>query len=162
MTDSGEVAGADRGTALPELQPLVDALSGVAARDPDLAVQLTRVFTVVAAEASRGPRFANALTKALREPSVVPVARAGAASKRAGNRRNPGPFDPFAVYSAGQERLLRERLSGLDLEALRDIVAEHGMDTDRLAMKWKDPGRVIERIVERVVDRSAKGSAFRD
>jgi len=47
------------------------------------------------------------------------------------------------------------------LDQLRDIVAEHGMDNDRLAMKWKDSHRVIDRIVERVVDRSEKGSAFR-
>lgn len=36
------------------------------------------------------------------------------------------------------------------------------MDHDRLAMKWKDPTRVIDRIVERVVARAAKGSAFRN
>jgi hypothetical protein len=44
---------------------------------------------------------------------------------------------------------------------LRDIVAEHGMDNDRLAMKWKDSARVIDRIVERVASRLAKGPAFR-
>ena len=49
----------------------------------------------------------------------------------------------------------------LDLEQLRDIVAEHGMDHDRLAMKWKDRQRVITRVVERVAARTAKGSAFR-
>jgi len=35
------------------------------------------------------------------------------------------------------------------------------MDTDRLAMKWRDPSRVVNRIVERVIDRAAKGDAFR-
>ncbi|GAB3269394.1 hypothetical protein GCM10027449_03650 [Sinomonas notoginsengisoli] len=49
----------------------------------------------------------------------------------------------------------------MDLEHLRDIVAEHGMDHDRLAMKWKDPNRVIERIVDKVAARATKGSAFR-
>ncbi|MFG2683889.1 hypothetical protein ACGFYH_34245, partial [Streptomyces sp. NPDC048392] len=49
----------------------------------------------------------------------------------------------------------------LTLEQLRDIIAEHGMDHDRLAMKWKDPQRVIDRIVERVESRTAKGAAFR-
>jgi hypothetical protein len=32
---------------------------------------------------------------------------------------------------------------------------------DRLALKWKDPQRVIDRIVERVESRTAKGAAFR-
>jgi hypothetical protein len=49
----------------------------------------------------------------------------------------------------------------LELEELRDIIAEHGMDADKLAMKWKDASRLVERIVERVGARSEKGSAFR-
>jgi hypothetical protein len=43
------------------------------------------------------------------------------------------------------------------LEQLRDIVAEHGMDNERLAMKWKDPQRVIDRIVDRVASRAVRG-----
>lgn len=35
------------------------------------------------------------------------------------------------------------------------------MDHDRLAMKWKNSDRVIERILEKVQTRSTKGSAFR-
>ena len=162
MTSLSEEGGAEfRADMQPEVQSLSDALVGVAARDPELAVRLSRVFTAVAVEASRGPRFANALSKALREPEAATSTRASASTKRAGNRRNPGPFDPFAVYAEGQEALLRQRLDGVDLEGLRDILAEHGMDNDRLAMKWKDPKRVVDRIVERVADRSAKGSAFR-
>ncbi|MEV6287905.1 hypothetical protein [Kribbella sp. NPDC051770] len=135
------------------------AIAGLRQRDPELAATLTRLFTAVALEASRGPRFANSLSKALRGPASP---SSSARTRRPQNRRNPGPFDPFVSYANGGEIHLRTLLGALDLEALRDIVAEHGMDTDRLAMKWKDPDRVIERIVERVVDRSTKGAAFRD
>lgn len=79
---------------------------------------------------------------------------------RAG-RRNPGPLDPFSVYADGGEAGLRQVLTALNLEQLRDIVAEHGMDHDRLAMKWKAPDRVIKRIIERVEAVSSKGFAFR-
>jgi len=65
------------------------------------------------------------------------------------------------VYEQEGEGELRRRLADLELEQLRDIIAEHGMDNDRLAMKWKDVNRVIDRIVSRVVDRAAKGDAFR-
>lgn len=70
-------------------------------------------------------------------------------------------IDPFAVFGDTGEDGLRTRLGELSLDQLRDIVAEHGMDNDRLAMKWKDSARVIDRIVERVASRFAKGSAFR-
>ena len=41
------------------------------------------------------------------------------------------------------------------------MIAEHGMDTDRLAMKWPDPERVVARIVDRVIERATKGDALR-
>lgn len=162
MNDAAEAPEASHNLSKlgPDIESLIEALAGVSARDPELSVRLVRMFSVIAGEASRGPRFANALTKALRDP-VDLKPRSSASARRPANRRNPGPFDPFAVYAEGKEPMLRERLGQIDLEALRDIVAEHGMDNDRLAMKWKDPARVIDRIVERVVDRSAKGSAFR-
>lgn len=141
------------------IEPLEAALLDLAhSRDDALAARLTRLFTAVAAEASKTPRFANALARALQEktPQIHEAAK-----PRRGSRRNPGPFDPFEVYADSQEAGLRERLSSLDLEQLRDVVAQHGMDNDRLAMKWKDPLRVIDRIVDRVSSRTAKGSAFK-
>jgi hypothetical protein len=132
-----------------------DALLHLARIRPELAIPLVRFTTAVAEEASRSTRFANALRGAIATGGEEPPA-----TKRTG-RRAPGVLDPFAVYSEGGEPELRQQLGALDLEQLRDIVAEHGMDHDRLAMKWKDAGRVIDRIVEKVATRAAKGSAFR-
>lgn len=156
----GPWASEEPGGVTPDLLALSDALGGVRARDEQLAALLTRLFTVVAAEAGRNSRFANALSRAVRVPDLA-ASEERSKVKRPSNRRKPGPFDPFAVYAQDQELGLRRRLEVLSLEELRDIVAEHGMDTDRLAMKWKDTQRVVERIVERVMDRSWKGSAFR-
>lgn len=122
----------------------------------DTAAVLARLVAVVADEAARTPRFARALDAAVAPPAVLQAA----APKRPG-RRQPGTLDPFAVYAEGGEAGLRARLEELGLEQLRDIIAEHAMDQDRLAMKWKMPSRVIDRIVERVASRTAKGSAFR-
>lgn len=161
MTDSKEARlDAPGGPPQADLQALVDAIGVLSTRDSQLAGQLARLFAAIATEAGRGPRLANALTKALREPASV-GRESRPASPRSSNRRNAGPFDPFTVRAEGGEKLLREQLTNLSLDQLRDIVAEHGMDNDRLAMKWKDPQRVIDRIIERVNSRSEKGSAFR-
>lgn len=134
-----------------------DALAELADVCPELAAPLSRLVTAVSKEAMRTKRFSATLMKAIgADQSVV----AAPPSRRTG-RRNAGAIDPFATYEAGGEANLRDRLETLSLEQLRDIVAEQGMDNDRLAMKWKDPQRVIERITERVVTRAAKGSAFR-
>ena len=151
-TANSSAALADAQEAARSLAALADAGHGA------LAKTLGRLLTVVAAEASRSPRFARALGKALSEEPPVPSRTA----PRRSSRRSPGPFDPFAVLAEGGSDILQERLNTLDLEQLRDIVAEHGMDNDRLAMKWKDRERVIRRILERVEGRAAKGSAFRD
>lgn len=80
---------------------------------------------------------------------------------RSGGRRAPGPFNPFDVYAETGRSGLVERLSGCTVEELKDIIAEHGMDRDRLAMKWKTAERLIGRVVETVEARASKGDAFR-
>lgn len=126
-------------------------------RDLSLALSLARTFTVVVDEATRTSRFARALKSA--STPLIPKVSSGTTTKS--RRRSPGSIDPFAVYSERGVDGLQQELEKLDLEELRDIVAEHGMDPDRLAMKWKDQSRVIDRIVTRVAARAAKGSAFR-
>ncbi|WP_444663548.1 hypothetical protein ACT17Q_15450 [Cellulomonas sp. CW35] len=140
-------------------QQLGDAVLALGATRPDLAVGIAALATAVAAEAARTPRFANAIQAAFTQPAE---ASTGQPRARRPARRAPGPIDPFAVYADGGESRLREQLLALELEQLRDIVAQHGMDHDRLAMKWKDSSRVVDRIVEKVTSRVAKGSAFRD
>jgi len=56
---------------------------------------------------------------------------------------------------------LRQRLQGMTLDQLRDIVSEHGMDKSHLVMKWAKSERVIEHIVATASARARKGDAFR-
>jgi hypothetical protein len=133
--------------------------------------------TVIAEEALQNAEFRARLNDVLandvgqpmkvakRKDLVAAAARASEGAAATANpkrrRRAPGPWDPYDVYAEVGEAGLRDRLSQLELEQLRDIVAEHGMNTDGLAMRWKKADRVVGRIVERVVDRAAKGDAFR-
>ncbi|MGW0196918.1 hypothetical protein [Nonomuraea sp. NPDC003201] len=158
---SGEDAAQNRGAGITEESlAAAHALSELAERDPKLAGQLARLVTVIAAEAGRSARISKALRSAM--DLGAGQEQPGAASRvRRPHRRTPGVLDPFAIYADSGEQGLRDELTRLDLEQLRDIIAEHQMDHDRLAMKWKDTGRVIDRIIERVTVRAAKGSAFR-
>jgi hypothetical protein len=80
---------------------------------------------------------------------------------RRGGRRSPGPFNPFDVFGEQGRAALTLRLEHCSVDELKDIIAEHGMDRDRLAMKWKTPQRLIDRVVETVESRATKGDAFR-
>lgn len=76
------------------------------------------------------------------------------------HRRKPGPFDPMAVYRE-QPETLNPRLEGLEIEQLKDIIAEHGMDRAKLAMKWQTKGRLVDLIITTIQSRAQKGDAFR-
>ncbi|MBZ5515173.1 MAG: hypothetical protein LAN62_10120 [Acidobacteriia bacterium] len=82
-----------------------------------------------------------------------------ATARRAG-RRPAGVVDPFTIYTEG-ESALRRKLEELDLDRLKDIIAEHGMDSSKLAMKWKSRERLVQLIVKTVHERAQKGDAFR-
>lgn len=146
----------DRAALGQAIHRLGDSLLMLAQAHPQQAITFARTVAVVAAEAARSPRFARAIVSATQTPS-----RGDSGPERRHGRRAPGPFDPFAFYAETGEAGLRDRLSALPIEQLRDMVAEHRMDQDRLAMKWKDPSRLVERIIERVKARSVKGDVFR-
>jgi hypothetical protein len=100
------------------------------------------------------------LLTAVEEILAGDLAPAEPAKKRAKNRRNAALFDPFLIYQEG-ESVLTGRLGSLNIEELRDIVAEFGMDPAKLALKWKSTERLAEHILTTVKTRMTKGDAFR-
>jgi hypothetical protein len=131
---------------------------------------LTKLFAAIEVEAQENPAFCVRLRRiidsipepgcAARESKIT--TRNGRASPAVRRHRRPaGVIDPMRLMSSEGEPALRQRLAGLDVEELKDIVAEHGMDTTKLAMKWRKPERLVALIVTTVRDRLSKGSAFR-
>lgn len=122
----------------------------------------------VSDEAERNPEFAERLGTILRYQTTNTSLRSASRSRTAvptenskrGNRRAPAILDPVSLAAQGEEAV-RSQLAPLDLEQLRDIVAEYGMDPGKLVMKWKTPERVIDKIVEISLARARKGDAFR-
>jgi hypothetical protein len=117
---------------------------------------LQGVLNVVLAEAKQNPEFAHRLEEAL---GAKQNRREPRGAKRPAHRRASPVLDPIEVSREG-ELTLRSRLRELTVEQLKDIVADHGMDPGKLAMKWKDPDRLIDRIVEYSLARAKKGDVF--
>jgi hypothetical protein len=121
---------------------------------------LTALINAISDEADRNADFRARVENALGLVRASSSAPALGDAKRRGGRRTPAVLDPVALARQGED-LLRTQLVSLDIEKLRDIVAQYGMDLGKLVMKWKDPARVIERIIEVSVTRATKGDAFR-
>ncbi|MBW8282261.1 MAG: hypothetical protein K0M55_01555 [Rhizobium sp.] len=130
---------------------------------------LTALFREVAREAENNPVFRKRLEAIMlpeeksKTKSKPPASENApdARPKRPSNRRTPALLDPVHLAKQG-DGVLRAELSKLDIEQLRDVVAEYGMDTGKTVLKWRDPNRIIDRIAEVAVSRAQKGSAFRE
>lgn len=120
-----------------------------------LGKTLGNLVKAVVEEADRNPDFAKRLKSAL---GTNPDAESSF-DKRGSRRRNPAVLDPVSLVRQGED-VLRKQLDSLSVEELKDIVAQYGMDPGKMAMKWKTPDRLIDRIVEYSVSRSKKGEAF--
>ena len=147
------------GDALARLEQAFLVILEAARNDPDLAERLANALAggvarqKRGASRSRGPKTASV-------PSAEPALRAGQTRPPgpppAPARRAPAVLDPYAIYEVGWEAMLRERLEALDLEQIKDIVAEHTMDPTGQALRWTELERVVELIVQAVIDRSEK------
>ena len=123
--------------------------------------RLDAVLRAITEAARDNPRFLADLERALatpRGPRSAPKLRSPANRPR---RRAPASLDPFDILRGAGRAALRERLSALSLDELRDIVAEYRIEPYTLAMKWKTPSRVVDLIAEAIEQRSRKGDAFR-
>ena len=76
------------------------------------------------------------------------------------HRRAPAVLDPVQLAEVGRDHL-RHALAPIDIERLKDIVAQFAMDPSKLVMKWKDRDRIAEHIIETSITRATKGNAFR-
>jgi len=125
--------------------------------------RLIEIARLIADQAEQDEEFAQRLSDVLglQESAVgKKPAEKKPETKRPRNRRPAALIDPVAIIANGEPEL-RAQLSKLSLDQLRDIVADYGMDTSKLVMKWKDCQRVIDRIVEISAARAEKGNAFR-
>jgi len=116
---------------------------------------LNDLVRAIIEEAEHNPEFASRVEEALglKERSLSSDVVRGA------HRRAPAVLDPVQLARQG-EPALRARLAELNLEQLKDIVADYGMDPGRLALRWKTPERIIDRIVEISLGRARKGEGF--
>ena len=112
--------------------------------------ELLNLIKTVTKEANQNPEFAKQLKSALNPKRK---------SRRGRHRRTEAILDPITLAQEG-EHVLRSKLEPLTLDQLKDIVAEYGMDPDKLAMKWKTSSRIIDRIVDYSVKRAKKGEVF--
>ncbi|OZC49300.1 hypothetical protein CH289_17340 [Rhodococcus sp. RS1C4] len=142
----------------------------LSAQDEDAAVVVLTLARLAAEEISRNTEFASAAkavshslttTTVPASTTATPQAPVTTPTRRTRSVRTPAVLDPFQVLRADGADGLTTRLGALDLEQLRDIIHQYGMDPDKRAMKWKTISKVRERIVERALSTSSRDNAFR-
>lgn len=119
--------------------------------------KLRTLFNLIIEEAEKNDEFAKSLSTIFEDNGRE--LKVSDAAKRGANRRDKAVLDPIKL--AEENQLTKEALDVLTEKELKDIIAEHGMDSAKLAMKWKDKERLIQLILETSIRRASKGDAFR-
>jgi hypothetical protein len=116
---------------------------------------LNDLVRAIVEETEKNSEFSKRIEEALglQEKAPKPV------GSRATHRRAPAVLDPVELARRG-EPTLRANLAQLNLEQLKDIVADYGMDPGKLVLKWKTTDRIINRIIEVAIGRAKKGEGF--
>lgn len=113
---------------------------------------LKELLKVVLQEAETNPLFREKL-ESLFEPD--PRIKLGKT-----NRRMSAVFDPLKQYE-DDKTALASKLNELNIDQLKDIVSEFGMDPNKLVLKWKDPSKIIDHIIKTTESRVKRGDSFR-
>lgn len=151
-----------------EYSAIGGALAQLDSKNPQAAQLIAGLTRVIIDEAEKSTRFAAALVGvvgSLRDDGAPAPVAVSAPRKRAPAKkkvaRQPGAFDPFVVYRESGAVGLGERLASLDLEQLRDIIAEQELDTRKETARKRSLEVISAWIVERVEASENKGSVFR-
>lgn len=119
--------------------------------------KLTKLLNIIVDEAGNNPEFAAKL-EAVFNPAE---GTAKSEPKQSRSKRNPAVLDPFEIALGQGMEALEGVLLSLNIDQLKDIIAQYGMNQDKLAMKWRKKEKCMERILEKTRDRTTKGDAFR-
>lgn len=117
----------------------------------EIEKQLSKFFKVIQDEIRTNPKFAQKIEHIFNDDKLI----------KNNSKRKAAALNPeILLLERGEVQLINE-LNALDLEDLRDIISEFGMDPSKRAIKWKTKDKVVDYIVEVSRNRSTKGNAFR-
>ncbi len=127
--------------------------------DKKLKKNMKALFDLIVDEAEKNEEFAESLSKIFSNEISEKKSKDNTGEKRGYNRRDKAVLDPIKL--AENDKLTADVLSTLTEKELKDIIADYGMDTSKLAMKWKNRERLIQLILTTSFRRASKGDAFR-
>lgn len=81
--------------------------------------------------------------------------------KKRSRKRNAALLNPETILEVQGEAVLLESLNQLEVDQLKDIVSEFGMDPGKKVMRWKKKEKILSHIVGVANNRIQKGKAFR-
>lgn len=127
--------------------------------DKKTKMNLKALYDIIIAEAEENPKFASELSNVFGSEDLDYKPKNAKIKRNSSSRRDKAVLDPIKL--AEEEKLTIEVLEPLSEKELKDIIADYGMDSSKLAMKWKDKSRLVQLILDTSFRRASKGDAFR-
>ncbi|RUL52019.1 hypothetical protein [Lysinibacillus antri] len=121
-----------------------------------IEIKLMDLFQVILQETKSNQDFAEKVA------IIFSDSESKSASKTTSpKKRNPAPFNPEIVLEEKGEEELLHALKALDVDGLKDIVSQFGMDPAKNVMRWRKKDKYIAHIFEVTQNRLKKGNVFR-
>jgi len=120
--------------------------------------RLVKLLEEIRHEYDKNPEFRARVDRVL--GANLEESESSGSGRRSRNKRARAVIDPYHDYASGEEQLLG-KLEPLTIDQLKDVVSEYGLDSSRLALKWKSKERLIDLIVTTIRNRIQKGDVFR-
>ncbi|BDH60246.1 hypothetical protein MTP04_03760 [Lysinibacillus sp. PLM2] len=147
----------------------------------NIEMKLLELFKVILQEINVNKEFAKKIEmvfsekevhkneqkgKSSRKPKLETTASAtttttSTTTKKRTRKRNPALFNPEIVLSEKGKEGLFDSLNQLEIDQLKDIVSEYGMDPAKKVMRWRTKEKIVTHILEVTNNWMQKGEAFR-
>jgi hypothetical protein len=126
-------------------------------KEPMIRKQIASFLMIVAKKIEVDEEFAKSIFSQLEEN---PPVTKSTSTKKKSNHLDDIKINIFEIYqNLGPEGLLG-LLESLDLQGLKKIVAENGLDPAQKVRRWRKKEKIMIHIVESVGKQMSKGDAF--
>lgn len=124
-------------------------------RDSFTRKQIASILVKVAMKIEKDEEFARLLFEEMKEPPK----RKKSNTKKV-KQEEPLKVDIFEIYQKEGAEKLSVYLQSLEVQELRKVVLDHGLDPAQKVRRWRRKEKIIHFILDAVTKQMAKGGAF--
>lgn len=128
-------------------------------KDPYIRQKISSVLSVIGKRIVEDEEFAKQILSELGDDFFSSVTKEKKVRKKPATKTNP-IINIFEIFQTKGKDDLSSFLNSLDLQGLKTLVLDNGLDPAQKVRKWRSKEKISTFIVETVSKQMSKGGAF--